>query len=165
MFAIFTVFVMNSFSSHFYEGDHHNYNLMLWESKKKWLGKGHVATQCPRQEGNWYIWKPLWVVHSSVPGKKASLRLPQPKRWAYSETWVLDMDMMSPRRRNQTFTNNKLSKIILEAISKITVTIGSVGSKIEKGWTALKYWAFDLAFKLLQNLLLADNLSFVKVLY
>ena len=35
MFAIFTVFVMNSFSSHFYEGDHHNYNLMLWESKKK----------------------------------------------------------------------------------------------------------------------------------
>ena len=43
------------------------------------------------------------------------------------------MDMMSPRRRNQTFTSKKLSKIVLEASSKITVTVGSVGSKIGKG--------------------------------
>lgn len=44
MFAIFTVFVMNSFSSHFYEGDHHNYNLMYGRAERSDLAK--VMWQC-----------------------------------------------------------------------------------------------------------------------
>lgn len=36
MFTIFTVFVMSSFSSHFYEGDHHNYNLMGEQKEVTW---------------------------------------------------------------------------------------------------------------------------------
>lgn len=40
------------------------------------------------------------------------------------------------KKKKSSFTSNKLSKIMLEAISKITVTARSSGSKIGKEWAA-----------------------------
>lgn len=164
MFAIFTVFVMNSFSSHFYEGDHHNYNLMLWEGRKKWLGKGHVAMQCPRQAGNWYIWKPLWVLHSSVPGRKQASGCPS-QSLELIQKWVLDMDVMSLSRRNQTLGVITWAKSYWKQFPKLLLLLWTLGLRQGKHQLPINTGAFELAFKLLQNLLLANNLPFAKSLH